>query len=265
MASLDGDAAAEEHMPFVPFRFLDLPPEIRREILDYLLIRSGSIDIDVKAHGTLSRFLLVSKQFCEEAASSFYGGNTFRILPTHPRAAGRYARPLLRDFSRWHRSMIVSLELRLGPFWSDPPKCWKITKRMGLEQVNSLRLLKVFIEIDPSHPVFNGFRGTKKPYHVFCSDLLDQILGRLPKVEEVRFDAYASASRGMLLMDTLVELARSHGKRISWGPYQRAIDVEREHSWSYSDSDTAFLSDMMSSLCSPPILERRSLPKSLLM
>ena len=251
------------------FRFFDLPAEIRMQILDHLLVLDKTIDIHVSVFRLLSNTLLVSKRFCAEAAASFYGGNTFRILPTHPRAQGKYARPLLQDFSKFHRTRIVSLELRFGPFWTLPPKCWEIHRRLGLERVVNARVLRVFIEVDPSLAIFNGFRSAKLSYSDFCAGLLQSCLDRLPNVEEVQFDAEYSASRGAPMMDRLVELTRTAGKRISWGPYQRAIDQDRARRAMNAGASAAELPSaterqgMIPFYSSSP-LYRRSLPKSML-
>lgn len=209
------------------FRFFDLPTEMRRQILAETLVFDRTIDIEFKEYANLQNMLLVSKRFREEAADVFYGGNLFRMLPTHSRAVGKYARPLLRDLSQFHRSRIVSLELRLGPFWDQPPACWKINARLGLEEAVRVRRLRVFVEIDPTLPWFKGFRSTKISYVDFCLKIFGGCLKRLPCVSEVQFDAYPSSGRGNQLMDRLVDLAIQAGKRITWGPYQRAVDRDR--------------------------------------
>lgn len=72
----------------------------------------------------------------------------------------------------------------------------------------SVRLLKVFVEVDPSHDIFRGFRVGKGFYTQFSTDLLEQIIERLPALERVEFDGWPSVMREGPLMRKLVDVAR---------------------------------------------------------
>ena len=199
-----------------PFRFFDLPIELRLKILGMVLHTGQTVDIDYY-NTRRSAILPVSKRFREEASEVFYGGNTFRLLPTHGRAGSNKFQPLLTRFSPRNRAAIRSVELRLGPFWTNPPKCWKIDERLGLEDVVSLRVLNVFVECDPSHSIFNGFRTARDTYTNFSGSLLNNVIRRLPSLEVVILDGYQSVWRGGLLMRRLAQEVQKGKKKLLWG------------------------------------------------
>lgn len=212
------------------FRFFDLPAELRRKILRMLLLVDRTIDLDPLNHRRIGPCLdtfLTSKRFHEESYPIFYGGNTFRIFPTHGRFFGNKILPLLARLPARYRAALVSLELRLGPGWDNPPKSWKVNDRLGLEDAMAVRLLKVYVEVDPSHDIFNGFRVTKDFFTDFSGFMLRDIIDRLQALEEVQFDAYPSVSRDAALMSRLLEEARKCRKRIGWGP-ERGWDIDME-------------------------------------
>ena len=199
-----------------PFRFFDLPVELRLKILGMVLHTGQTVDIDYY-NTRRSAILPVSKKFREEASEVFYGGNTFRLLPTHGRAGSNKFQPLLTRFSPRNRAAIRSVELRLGPFWTNPPKCWKIDERLGLEDLTSLRVLKVFVECDPSHSIFNGFRTARDTYTNFSGSLLKNVIRRLPSLELVILEGYQSVWRGGFLMRRLAQEVQKGKKKLLWG------------------------------------------------
>ena len=206
-----------------PFRFFDLPSELRRKIMSIHFAIPKVIDLDHYQHSCIARRLecfLVSKRFHEEAYAVFFGINTFRLFPTHGQAMGRRVQPIMSMLSPQYRAALVSLELRLGPFWSKPPKCWNVTNSLGLEDATSVLKLKVFVECDPSHEIFNGFRIAKEFYTDFAGDLLSKIIVRLPSLNQIQFDGYPSVSREGQLMTRLLEEAWLANIRVTWGPSQ---------------------------------------------
>ena len=84
--------------------------------------------------------------------------------------------------------------------------------------MTSARLLMVFNECDPSHPIFNGFRKGKDFYTSFCGRLLQGITTEIPTICEIQFDAFPSVSRDGPLMTRLVAEAKRTQKSITWGP-----------------------------------------------
>lgn len=87
---------------------------------------------------------------------------------------------------------------------------------MGLPDAISVRELILFIECDPAHEVFNGFRRGNDFYTLFCVDLLRKILSGLPFVDTIHFDAWPSVSRDGQLVSKLALEAKTAGKRITW-------------------------------------------------
>ena len=201
------------------FRFFDLPSELRLKVLGIVLLADRTIDLDPLNYRSASKRLnvfLTSHQLHEEAYRVFYSGHTFRILPTHGRFFGNKIEPLLSRLSPRYRAALVSLELRLGPGWSKPPKSWRITDRLGLEDATAVRTLKVFVEVDPSSDVFKGFRVAKDFFTEFSGTLLESVVEHLPGLEQIEFDAYPSVSRDGALLRRLVKEAMAGGARIKW-------------------------------------------------
>ncbi|MCJ1415445.1 hypothetical protein MMC32_001777 [Xylographa parallela] len=196
------------------FRFFDLPAELRNKVLGYILRFKGVIDIDFDNFRRISVFL-VSKRFHSEAAAVLYGSNTFRLFPTTGRADSKRTKPLISRFPPQYRANLTSLELRLGPFWTKPPGCWKVNDALGLKDATAVRILKVFVEIDPTHPIFHGFRNGKNFYTNFAGALLRQVISSLPSLQEVQFDKYPSVSYEGQLMTRLIEEAAMGKKRIT--------------------------------------------------
>ncbi|KAL2041903.1 hypothetical protein N7G274_005090 [Stereocaulon virgatum] len=216
-ASLYSEELPDQAVKRQPFRFFDLPVELRAKILGYLLFTDRVVDLDPNHHRLAHQcfnLFLVSRRFLDEASHLFYSGNAFRIFPTHGRFFGHKTRPLLSRLSSRYRASLVSLELRLGPGWSSPPRSWRVHDALGLEEMAAVRILKVFVECDPSHEIFRGFRIGKNFYTDFSVDLLEGIVERLPALERVEFDGWPSVMREGPLMRRLVEVAELGGKKV---------------------------------------------------
>lgn len=207
--------------PQQPFRFFDLPSELRRKIFKYLLTEDRTVDLSPenqhRAADRLSQFL-TCRRFHEEAYPVFYGGNTFRIFPTHPNFYGSKARSILPRLSPRYRAAIVSLELRLGPGWSKPPRTWAASDRLRLGECTSVRNLIVFVECDPSHQIFKGFRVSKDLFTDFSSNLLGGLIERLVFLDNVIFDRYPAVRKDGELMTRLRSVVEERRKRIVWVP-----------------------------------------------
>ncbi|MCJ1228267.1 hypothetical protein MMC12_004928 [Toensbergia leucococca] len=231
------DADLDRHY----FRLLDLPSELRNKILAIVLLDprgDRTIDLDpLNYRRILPRLdiFLVSRRIHEEAYHVFYGGHTFRIFPIHGRFFGNKVQPLLSRLPPRYRAAILSLELRLGPGWSNPPMSWKVNDQLGLEDARAVRKMKVFVECDPSHEIFKGFRVNKEFFTNFSGVLLEDILRRLPVLEQVEFDGYPTVRRGILMSRLQLE-AKRQGMRIVRGP-----------EW-IVDSDAARLVDQFSTI-----------------
>ncbi|KAF2151787.1 hypothetical protein K461DRAFT_268906 [Myriangium duriaei CBS 260.36] len=206
-----------------PFRFFDLPSELRIKIYELaLVVPDRLVDLDpVNTRRIVPRIqcFRVSKQMHAEASGVFYGSQTFRLFPR-----GRFfhtKKTLVTRLPQAYRAAITSMELRLGEGWSSPPRCQKIDDALGLEDCTSLRTLKVFIEIDPSGDIFNGFRGrdnARDGYQLFCTKMLAEIFARTPSVVAVELDAYPSIGKDSPIVLALVDVIKKASKKVLWGP-----------------------------------------------
>ena len=155
----------------------------------------------------------------EEAYRIFYA-QPLRLFPVH----GRFfhdKKALLERLPSRYREAVNTVEMRLGPGWSKPPRCQHVRPCLGLADCTNLRMLKVFIECDPSDNVFAGFRGkgaTEDTYRWFCLDLLRGIIKQVPSLEIVEIDAFPGVKKDAPLVLTIKRTAEEAGKRLAWGP-----------------------------------------------
>ncbi|KAF1833868.1 hypothetical protein BDW02DRAFT_569614 [Decorospora gaudefroyi] len=231
-AEEEAQSGGAEEVKRQPFRFFDLPYELRLRVYEELLIAPKTIDLDPTNHRVVApalRLFLVDRRMHEEASRVFYGRNTFRVFPIHGRYINR-KHPLLAWLPRKYRALLTRLELRLGPGFTKPPKCWVVDKRLGLAAANKIYRLKVFVEIDPaSNEVFEGWRVGNNFYTEYCVGLLRGLLAQLPSVQDVEFDAYPSVSKSSPLLQGLLEETKLNQKRISWGPergWDKIVEVD---------------------------------------
>ena len=233
----DSDSEAEPARPFQPFRFFDLPSELRTHVLELLLVKDKTIDLDPSNTRTLLpslRLFFVSRRMHAEASHVFYSQNTFRVFAINGRFFHTKKQLLTRLPTRYITHM-RSLELRLGTGFNKPPKGWVVDSKLKLDAAVNVRLLKVFIEFDPaSHPSFEGFRNqtcgsAEQFFTVFSVGLLGCLFGELQQLQRVEFDAYPSISRDSPLMKALIEQTRMGGKELAWGPergWDKIVDTD---------------------------------------
>ena len=216
-----------------PFRFMDLPSELRIKIYGFHFSGAPSvIDLDPDNYKQIHQKLAIlrtCRTIYSEASHAFYGSRTFRIFPTHSGKFFKTKKPLLARLNPRQRGWIMSLELRLGPGWSKPPRGWVVNPALGLGDCTNLRKLTVFVECDPSDGFFNGFRRAEGFYEEFSCNLLLEVLRELPHIERIHFDAWTSVKKSGDMMRGLLELANSQGRGICWGP---------ERGWSDYDDET---------------------------
>ena len=89
----------------------------------------------------------------------------------------------------------------------------------------AVRTLKVFVECDPSHDIFKGFRIGKNFFTEFAAELLEGIILRLPALDSVEYDGWPSVMREGPLMKRLIGVARKRGKKTSeLGIFKNRVD-----------------------------------------
>lgn len=221
-AATDADGKGKEpEKPIQPFRFLDLPSELRVKIYGYHFEGVDPVaDLTPDNYKKVFRkfFLLrTCRTIYHEASYYYYSRFTFRIFPTYPGRFFKTRRPLLARLKKEQRNAMTSLELRLGPGFNKPPKCWVVNRKLGLKDCINVRKLNVFVQLDPSVSWLDGFRKAGF-YETFSRDLLHAILQEAPNVDTVEFDAYESVRKNCPIMEALQQTVREHGKRIAWGP-----------------------------------------------
>lgn len=86
--------------------------------------------------------------------------------------------------------------------------------RLGLEEMEAVRTVKVFVECDPSHDIFNGFRIDRDFFTGFSGSLLGDVLQCLPSVVRVELDGWPSVKREGPLVKRLLEVTRNAGVRV---------------------------------------------------
>lgn len=215
----DEEEEEEEIGEITPFRFFDLPSEIRNRIYSLILFsprrinpRTGIIRPPLASH-RISLFL-TSRRVHDEATYLYYSSQTFRIFPIQD-----YSRlPTVGAISPRYRPSITTLELILGSSWTAPPKSWTVNNGLGLHQMKTVRTLKIFVQCDPSHPAFEGFRVSRDYYTWFAGELLKRILKALPSLVQVEFDGNPSVEKNGSLMSRLILEVWQARKKILWGP-----------------------------------------------
>lgn len=212
-----------------PFPLMDLPSELRVKIYNYYFSDIGPVvDIEPGNYAAIHKrlcILRVCRRVYHEASHTFYSSKTFRIFPID----GRYSKAkkgLLARLKPQSRAHITSLQLRLGPGWSKPYRSWVVNDLLGLQDCRDVKSLSVFVEIDPSDGVFNGWRKSNGFYESFSQDLLSEILQELPHVNLVQFDGHLSVKKTGDMIQGLLKVARKHKRKIAWGPERGWTDSE---------------------------------------
>ncbi|KAF7190417.1 hypothetical protein HII31_08131 [Pseudocercospora fuligena] len=213
------------------FRFFDLPAELRLRVYENVLHIQKPIDLEPNNYRAILPRLscfLVCRRMHEEAYRVFYA-QTIRLFPYHGRFfTTKY--PLLMRLPPRYREVINTMELRLGPGWSKPPRCQNTQPRLGLTDCKNMRTLKIFVECDPSDDIFNGFRGanaTEETYMWFCVDLLTGILDQVPSLETIEIDAWSGVKKDAPLIKALKMQVEDRKKRLVWGPLRGWEEKER--------------------------------------
>jgi hypothetical protein len=219
-----------------PFPFLSLPSELRNKIYSFVFSEAPQVlDLDPSIFHLFHKqkmlaLFTVSRQIHLEATHHFFSTHTFRLFPTYPGRYFKTKKPLLARLPKHYRSSITNFELRLGPGWNAPPRGWVVNDALGLRDCINVRVLKIFVECDPSDAIFKGFRASDGFYERFSQNLLDGILKEVPSIKVVEFDAWSSVKRNGDMIAGLGEVVSRYDKVVGWGP-ERGWDQELDRVW----------------------------------
>jgi hypothetical protein len=234
--SSEGEEGSSKEEESAYFPFLSLPSELRNKIYTLVFSLAPQVfDLDpsifrlLHKHNMLALFT-VCRQIHHEASHRFFSTHTFRLFPTYPGRYFKTKRPLLARLPSHYRSSITSLELRLGPGWNAPPRGWVVNDALGLKDCINVRVLKVFVECDPSDAIFKGFRRGDGFYERFSQNLLEGVLKDVASIKVVEFDAWSSVKRTGDMISGLGEVVSKFEKVVGWGP-ERGWDQELDKVW----------------------------------
>lgn len=207
-----------------PFPFFSLPAEIRNRVYALVLPSTPKSPKPSPNRRPPTSLFLTSSQIHREASYIFYTARTFRLFPLQEFKP----LPTVSELPTRYRSLITNIELILGPGWTAPPKSWKVTQRMVkiLKPLSQASCLRVFVEIDPSHPVFARFRVSHGFYTEFAGNLLRDVLVAMPQIKFVQLDGNPSVQMDGPLVSRLRSEIEAQGRVVKWG---------KERGWSAAD------------------------------
>lgn len=200
------------------FKFFSLPAEIRNRIYTLVLFSSGGGGDGPKPppdRRLPTSLFLTSSRLHREASYTFYSTQTFGIFPLQEFKP----LPTVSELPVRYRALVTNSELILGPSWTAPPKSWKVSHRMAriLPQLSRVRCLRVFVEVDPTLPVFARFRVSHSFYTDFAGCLLRDVLAAMPQVEYVQLDGNPSVRMDGPLVSRLRSEIEAHERIVRWG------------------------------------------------
>jgi len=104
-----------------------------------------------------------------------------------------------------------------------------VNDALGLSDCAGVRVLKIFVECDPSDAIFKGFRKGDGFYERFSQGLLDGVLNGVPSIKVVEIDAWSSVKKSGDMVAGLLEVAVDHQKVIAWGPERGWVQDEERN------------------------------------
>jgi len=200
-----------------PFPFFKLPAEIRNRIYRLIFFsKAGYRLIDGRLRPCRTAIMTASKKTHQEAAYVLYSAMSFRIFPLQDFTPA----PVIQELRPMYRAMVTKLEVTLGSSWTSPPKSWRVSKLLArrLSKLEAVQTLIVFVELDPSLPMFEKYRVSLDFYTDFCGELLRNVLVCMPQVTHVDMNGNPGVeATGPLVTRLLIEV-EAKGKTCTKGP-----------------------------------------------
>lgn len=203
-------------VPKHPFRFFDLPPEIRNRIYRIVLFAKPEYRLrNGRRKNSRLACMLASQKMHQEAAYILYTNTRFRIFYIQQFDAP----PTIVELAPRYIQLVTNLEIIFGSSWTKPPKDWALTPALArrLSHCPSVQTLRVMVEFDPSHPVFAKYRVSFDFYTNFCGDLLGDTLDAMPGLKYVEIDGNPGVDPKGPLVQRLKEEAEEQNKEVKWG------------------------------------------------
>ncbi|EXJ55119.1 hypothetical protein A1O7_08044 [Cladophialophora yegresii CBS 114405] len=200
-----------------PFPFFDLPAEIRNRIYRLILFsKPGYRLVDGRLRPCRTAIMATNKRTHQEAAYVLYSTTSFRIFPLQDFTPA----PVIQELRPMYRAMLTKMEVTVGSSWTSPPKSWRVSKLLAkrLSRLSAVQTLKVFVELDPSLPMFEKYRVSLDFYTDFCGDLLRDVLLCVPQVTHIEMDGNPGVEATGPLVTRLRKEAESTGKTCTIGP-----------------------------------------------
>lgn len=214
LAAADETAVLEEPNPLI---FFELPAEIRNRIYCLVLFsKPGYRGADGRRKTSPTAMLAVSKRMHQEASYILYSTASFRIFPLQEFTST----PVVHELRPMYRAMVTKLEMVVGSSWTSPPKTWRVSKLLAkrLSRLSAVSTLRVFVQLDPSLPIFAKYRISLDFYTDFCGALLHDVLACMPQLKAVHVDGNPGVDTTGPLVSRLVREAEAKGKSYTIGP-----------------------------------------------
>lgn len=201
-----------------PFRFLDLPAEVRNHL--YRIVLTERLDYrskNLRRKRDKLALMRTSRQLHDEMTYQLYTTTTFPLLylqqfegpPTVLALAPRY-RPLL-----------TRLEMRLGSSWTQWPAEWTVDNRLrtALRRMVKMETLRVFVQFDPTLASFAKHEKMMDgDYTERCGDLLEDVLDCRPNWKFIELDGEPSVQLTGKLVSRLRAVAEDAERHVILGP-----------------------------------------------
>jgi len=198
------------------FPFFELPAEIRNRIYRLVLFSKPGYRGPDGRRKSRTSILAANKKIHQEASYILYSSLSFRIFPLQDFTPV----PVIQELRPMYRSMVTKLEMVVGSSWTNPPKTWRVSKLLAkrLGKLSAVQTLRIFVELDPSLPMFEKYRVSFDFYTDFCGDLLRDVLATMPHLAVIELDGNPGIDTTGPLVSRLITEVEGKGKTCTLGP-----------------------------------------------